>query len=109
MCTVVCRHDPGQASPVQVLALRDELASRAFDLPGAWWPDQPTVIGGRDRLAGGSWCVTDVAAGVTAVVLNSPLRRTAEAGAASRGVLPLLAVAHGQQWAQHVDVAPMAG
>src|SRR3954452_1528454 len=109
MCTVVCRHAPGQPTPVQVLALRDELAGRPFDVPAAWWPAQPGVIGGRDRTAGGSWCVTDVAAGVTAVVLNSPLRRTAAPGAASRGVLPLLAVAHRQDWLQHVDVASMAG
>ena len=95
--------------PVQVLAMRDELAGRDFDLPGEWWPDQPGVVGGRDRRAGGTWCVSDVAAGTTAVVLNRPERRDALPGAASRGVLPLLALRHGDRWPDHVDIEPMAG
>ena len=106
MCTVVIRWAPGD--PVRILALRDELASRDFDLPDRWWPDQPAVVGGRDRRAGGSWCVTDVVAGVTAIVLNRPERRTALAGAASRGRLPLLAVRAGSGWPDGIDVAPMA-
>ncbi len=108
MCTVVCRWSADGEFPVQMLALRDELASRAFDLPGAWWPDQPDVIGGRDRQAGGSWCVSDVRTGMTGVVLNRPERREAAAGASSRGVLPLLAVQHGEQWPQFIDVIGMA-
>jgi hypothetical protein len=92
-----------------MLALRDELASRAFDLPGEWWPALPGSVGGRDRTAGGTWCVTDVASGTTAVVLNRPEKMVAGPGAASRGVLPLLAAEHGVRWADHVDVTPMAG
>jgi hypothetical protein len=108
VCTVVCRWAAPDAFPVQLLALRDELVSRAFDLPGGWWPDQHDVIGGRDRLAGGSWCVSDVGTGVTGVVLNRPERRDAAAGAASRGVLPLLAVRHGERWPEFLDVNGMA-
>jgi hypothetical protein len=112
MCTVVCRWQPGAAAagqaPVQMLALRDELSSRAYDLPDTWWPQQPDVVGGRDRTAGGTWCVTDVATSATGVVLNRPERRVAAPGAPSRGVLPLLAVQHGEQWVDHVDVGPMA-
>jgi uncharacterized protein with NRDE domain len=107
VCTVVCRWST-DVKPLQMLALRDELTTRAFDLPGEWWPDQPGVIGGRDRQAGGSWCVSDVATGVTAVVLNRQERRVAEPGATSRGVLPLLAVRHRERWPQFVDVTPMA-
>lgn len=108
MCTVVCRWHPHEEFPVQILALRDELASRSFDPPDAWWRDQPGVIGGRDRTAGGSWCVSDVADGVTAVVLNRPERRTASPGAPSRGVLPLLAARHHARWPEHLDVTGMA-
>jgi uncharacterized protein with NRDE domain len=103
VCTVVVRWSPGAA--VEVLALRDELVGRDFDDPGAWWPDQPSVIGGRDRVAGGSWCVTDTATGVTALVLNRPQRRD---GSPSRGALPLLAVAHGADWPERLDVTGMA-
>lgn len=106
MCTVVVRWSA--AAPVSVLALRDELTTRPFDDPGAWWPDAPGVVGGRDRVAGGSWCVTDVPTGVTALVLNRPERRVAAPGAPSRGVLPLLAVRHGEEWAEHVDLTGAA-
>jgi hypothetical protein len=103
MCTVVVRWTAGR--PVEILALRDELVGREFDDPDTWWPAQPTVIGGRDRLAGGSWCVTDTVTGVTALVLNRPQKRD---GTPSRGELPLLAVAHGAQWPSHSAVAGMA-
>lgn len=91
MCTVVVRWAPQQ--PVRVLALRDELVGRDFDDPDAWWPEQPQVVGGRDRVAGGTWCATDVTTGATAMVLNRPEKRVADDGAASRGVLPLAALA----------------
>ena len=100
------RWSPGE--PARILALRDELTSRAFDDPGRWWPDQPNVVGGRDRVAGGTWCASDVRTGVTALVLNRPQKRTADQGAPSRGVLPLLAVAHEHMWPRHVSTAGMA-
>lgn len=106
MCTVVVRWAPGR--PALLLALRDEMTGRAFDDPGEWWPDQPGVVGGRDRQAGGTWCATDISSGATALVLNRPQRRVAEAGAASRGVVPLLAVRHGLEWPEHLDLAGMA-
>ncbi|MCU1596047.1 MAG: hypothetical protein JWO12_3439 [Frankiales bacterium] len=106
MCTVVVRWVPGE--PVQVLALRDELEGRRFQDPGAWWPDQPQAIGGRDEVAGGSWAVTDVASAVTALVLNRPERRVADPLAPSRGVLPLLAAARGQGWPENIDLTGMA-
>ena len=106
MCTVVIRWHLEE--PVQVLALRDELVGRDFDDPGAWWPDQPGAIGGRDRTAGGTWCVTDVATGVTGLVLNRPEKPLADEGAPSRGVLPLLAVGQGAHWPAAVDLTGMA-
>jgi hypothetical protein len=100
------RWHPGEI--IRILALRDELTSRAFDDPGHWWPDEPDVVGGRDQVAGGTWCASDVRAGVTALVLNRPPKRVADEGAPSRGVLPLLAVEHGHEWTTKVDVAGMA-
>jgi hypothetical protein len=108
VCTVVCRWCPDESAPVQLLALRDEFASRAFDLPGEWWADQPGVVGGRDRRAGGSWCVSDIATGSTAVVLNRPDRPVADDGAPSRGVLPLRAIRYGDSWPASIDVLSMA-
>jgi hypothetical protein len=106
VCTVVIRRSEGQ--PVRILALRDELTTRAFDDPGRWWPELPDVVGGRDRVAGGTWCATHVETGTTALVLNRPQKRDGEPGAPSRGTLPLLGVAHGPDWRSHIDPAGMA-
>jgi hypothetical protein len=103
VCTVVSRWAQGE--PVRLLAIRDEVISRDFDLPDEWWPAQPGVVGGRDQRAGGSWCVSDVSTGVTALVLNRAERRT---GTPSRGVLPLAAVAAGASWPDRVDHREMA-
>ncbi|MDQ1747095.1 MAG: hypothetical protein QOD07_1358 [Frankiaceae bacterium] len=106
MCTVVVRWQAGQ--PAQILALRDESTARAFDDPGRWWPEFPDLVGGRDRGAGGTWCANNVATGVTAMVLNRAPKRVADAGAPSRGVLPLLAARHEDGWTAHLDVTGMA-
>jgi hypothetical protein len=106
VCSVVVRWSRGR--PVRVLALRDELVGRDFDDPGRWWPGAPDVVGGRDRVAGGTWCATRIGTGTTALVLNRPQKRLAEPGAASRGTLPLLAVAHGEGWPDRVELAGMA-
>ena len=106
MCTVVVRWAPD--APARILALRDELTTRGFDDPGRWWADQPDVVGGRDTVAGGTWCASNVRTGVTALVLNRPQKRVADPGAPSRGVLPLLAVEHADAWPAHLDLSGMA-
>jgi hypothetical protein len=106
MCTVVARWDG--CGQTQILALRDELTGRSFDDPAAWWPDLPDVVGGRDRLAGGTWCASRIGSGVIALVLNRPPKRIADPGAPSRGVLPLAGVRHGADWPSHVELAGMA-
>ena len=103
---MVVRWEPGR--PVRLLALRDELTSREFDLPGEHWPELPGVVGGRDRSAGGTWAATQVSSGATALVLNRPQKRVADAGAPSRGVLPLAALRHGPGWPEQLDVTGMA-
>jgi Transport and Golgi organisation 2 len=108
VCTLLSRWDPHARYPVQLLGLRDERAGRGFDLPGEWWPGHPGVVGGRDRKAGGSWCVSDIARGATAVVLNNPTRPEAEPGAPSRGCLPLLAIEHHERWPEQLDLTGMA-
>jgi len=103
VCTVVTRWTPGE--PVRILAIRDEFTEREFDPPGEWWVSAPGVVGGRDQRAGGSWCVTDVATGTTALVLN---RRERQNGTPSRGVLPLAAVAAGADWPERIAHREMA-
>jgi uncharacterized protein with NRDE domain len=103
VCTAATRWTPGE--PLQILAVRDEFTSREFDDPAAWWPEHHAVVGGRDRQAGGSWCVSDITAGTTAFVLNGTERRV---GTPSRGILPLAAVSAGDDWPQQLDHDQMA-
>jgi uncharacterized protein with NRDE domain len=91
MCTVVMLHRPGHAWPLVLAALRDEMLARAWDPPGAHWPDRPGVVGGRDRLAGGTWMASDGQR--VACVLNRPGTLGSQPGKRSRGVLPLAALA----------------
>lgn len=91
MCTVVMLHRRGHPWPLVLAALRDEMIGRAWDPPAAHWPDRPGVVGGRDRLAGGTWMASDGQR--VACVLNRPGTLGSQPGKRSRGVLPLAALA----------------
>lgn len=100
MCTVIIDFQPGRDWPVNVLGLRDEQPGRAWDPPGAWWPQLGDGVRGiHDRAAGGAWLATnDTAAGGprAAVVLNRREELVMPVdGWTSRGVLPLQAVTSG--------------
>jgi len=108
MCTFVVDWVPDADTPLRILAIRDELVSRPFELPAYGWPDFPRLFGGRDRQAGGTWCVSDVLMGTTAALLNRIEKRVGEPGAPSRGLLPLLAARYGASWVDHVDLTGVA-
>jgi uncharacterized protein with NRDE domain len=91
MCTVVVLFRPGHATPVMLAANRDEMLARAWDPPGAYWPEQPGVVAGRDRSGGGTWMGMN-RAGVVAAVLNRQGSLGPAPGKRSRGELPLLAL-----------------
>jgi uncharacterized protein with NRDE domain len=55
MCTVMLRFRPDEPWPLLLAAVRDEFLDRPWDPPAAHWPATPTIIGGRDRTAGGTW------------------------------------------------------
>jgi hypothetical protein len=91
MCTVLLRFTPGERWPLLVAAVRDEFTERAWDPPGAHWDNG--LIGGRDRVAGGTWLAVDprperpaFAALLNGVRLPLP----ADGVRPSRGALPLL-------------------
>lgn len=75
MCTVLLRFAPGERWPVLIGAIRDEFADRAWDPPDHHW-DGPFrhLLGGRDRLAGGTWLAVDPDRPAVAALLNG-LRR----------------------------------
>ncbi len=91
MCTVLLRFAPGTAWPLLLGAVRDEFADRAWDPPARHWGG--TLIGGRDRVAGGTWLAVDPAAPAIAALLNGPLLPVPSDGfRPSRGDLPLSAL-----------------
>lgn len=53
MCLIAWNWQPASATPLLLLANRDEFYSRAA-LPLHWW-DGGTVLAGRDLQAGGTW------------------------------------------------------
>lgn len=93
MCTVILLLRPDHACPVLLAANRDERLDRAWDGPAAYWPEQPGVVAGRDRTAGGTWMGVN-RAGVVAAVLNRQGSLGPAPGKRSRGELPLLALQH---------------
>ncbi len=106
MCTVIVLHRPGHAFPILLAANRDERLDRAWDPPAAWWPEHPGVVGGRDRLGGGTWMAAS-RAGMVAAVLNRPGSLGPAAGKRSRGGLPLLALAAGSAEAAAASIGAL--
>jgi Transport and Golgi organisation 2 len=93
VCTVITLQRPGHAWPLLIAANRDERIDRAWDPPAAYWPDRPGVVGGRDRLGGGTWMALNQH-GVVCAVLNRTGSLGPAPGKRSRGELPLMAVEH---------------
>jgi uncharacterized protein with NRDE domain len=78
--------------PLLLAANRDEFFVRAA-VPLAWWPGDQ-LLGGRDLQAGGSWLMLD-RGGRLAMLTNVREPGREQAGLASRGELPLLALQGG--------------
>ena len=91
MCTVLLRFAPGTRWPLLVGAVRDEFVDRAWDPPGMHWtgPSGP-LLGGRDRVAGGTWFAVDPGAPAFAALLNGVrLPPPPDGVRPSRGALPV--------------------
>ncbi|MCD0450141.1 NRDE family protein [Actinocorallia sp. API 0066] len=95
MCTCLLSFDPAAPVPVLAAGVRDEYVDRAWDPPAAHWPDHPGLIGGRDRLAGGTWLAVNPAERRLGVILNGCGVDAPVEGRLSRGDLPLRVAAHG--------------
>ncbi len=93
MCSLILRLAPASDMPLLVAANRDERPSRPWQPPAAHWPERPDVVGGQDRLAGGSWLAVH-RRGLVAAVLNRVGTLGPEPGRRSRGELVLEALDH---------------
>lgn len=90
MCTVLLRFSPGAPWPLLLAAVRDEFTQRPWDPPAAHWPANPTLIGGRDRVAGGTWLAVRPDGPAVAALLNGV--RQPPATRPTRGTLALAAL-----------------
>ena len=99
---------PGHAWPLLLAANRDERLDRPWDPPAPHWPANPSVVGGRDRLGGGTWMALN-SHGVVAAVLNRPGSLGPEPGKRSRGDLPLLAAPHATAGTAAATIAALDG
>ena len=86
MCTVILGRDVTGPSEILVAANRDEDPARASDPPGVLL-DSPRLVGGRDRVAGGTWLAARTAPASVTMLLNRRPLPGAPPGARSRGLL----------------------
>ena len=84
MCLVTFALGSSASYPFVFAANRDELHTRPT-AAADWWPGSPSILGGRDLLAGGSWLAVD-RRGRLAAVTNIPSDEPRE-DARSRGAL----------------------
>jgi uncharacterized protein with NRDE domain len=85
MCLVLVALRSHAEYPLIVAANRDEFYDRPTD-PADFWPDAPTVLGGRDLKAGGTWLGLDTR-GRLAAVTNYRQGTRENAAPGSRGYL----------------------
>jgi hypothetical protein len=83
---VLLRFAPDEPWPVLLAAVRDEFVERPWDPPAAYW--NGPLLGGRDRVGGGTWLAVDPHAPAVAALLNGRHRPT-EGVRPTRGRLAL--------------------
>lgn len=93
MCLIVFDWRPGDEVPLRLAANRDETHDRPTRAL-APWEDAPSLVGGRDLQAGGTWLAASTAGRLAAVTnVRAPLH-PAPAAPPSRGALPCRALTH---------------
>jgi hypothetical protein len=88
MCTLLLGRDVTVTGEILIAANRDEDPGRPSELPGVL-NDAPRLLGGRDRVAGGTWLAVRPETPSVTMLLNRPPVAGAAAAARSRGLLVL--------------------
>jgi hypothetical protein len=91
MCTAVLSIESGL--PVLLAGIRDELTERAWRPPWRHWPSYPSLIGGLDLQAGGTWLAVAPRDRRVSCVLNGRGAMAPADSKRSRGDLPLRSAA----------------
>jgi uncharacterized protein with NRDE domain len=84
MCLIALGLEASREYSFVLAANRDERHARPT-AAAEWWPDRPSILGGRDLVAGGSWLAVDRRARVAAV--TNFFEAGAAPGSESRGQL----------------------
>ena len=85
MCLITFRYDSNSDYPFVLIANRDESYQRASEEIHRW-EDMPTIIGGRDLEAGGTWLAMNDE-GKLAAITNQPFTQHLVVEPTSRGAL----------------------
>lgn len=93
MCLLIALHHVHPDGPLLVAANRDELYARPSEPMAVLRPADPRVIGGRDRIAGGTWLAVNEH-GVVAGLANVPAAGGRDSEKRSRGELPIILARH---------------
>ena len=93
MCTLLILFRPKHQWPLIIAGNRDEMLDRKWKKPAYHWKEFPSVIAGKDILAGGTWLGINKT-GMVATVLNRSNSLGPSNNKISRGVLPLLILKH---------------
>lgn len=90
MCLLVVLSRVRPDAPLVVAANRDELLAREADPMTVLRASGPRILGGRDRVAGGTWLAINEHGVVAALTNVPPHRAPRDPARRSRGELPLL-------------------
>ncbi|MCK0715514.1 NRDE family protein [Chromohalobacter sarecensis] len=93
MCLIVFDWRPGSDTPLRLAANRDEVHDRPTQAL-APWPDTPSLVGGRDLRAGGTWLAASQSGRFAAVTNVRDAHTAAPTSPPSRGALPYQALTH---------------
>ena len=88
MCLLVVVSRAHADSPLLVAANRDEFLDRPATAMEVLQSAHPRILGGRDRMAGGTWLAVNEH-GVVAALTNRPAASARDRSKRSRGELPL--------------------
>lgn len=86
MCLISFAWQPGTPTPLRLMGNRDEFYARPT-APLGEWQDNPTLVGGRDLEAGGSWLAAKRGGVVAALTNVRDPQLSVPPGAPSRGEL----------------------
>ena len=93
MCTLIILFRPKHKWPLIIAGNRDEVLDRPWKKPHTHWNEFPSIIAGKDLLAGGTWLGINKE-GMVATVLNRADSIGPSKKKKSRGLLPLKVLKH---------------